>query len=213
MQLACRPRGCRRRPSRGRCCTARRSSSSPPRRSLHRPRCRRAGSCRSPACAASGCEVETMLRAKTGSARRRVGPPVEAESSWHDDSARARPRACGERAVSRRRGTRLRASCLIAGSETMTIISAAAISRPADSGRVTNVRPVAARQQQRAAQVLLHHRPEDEAEQQRRRLAAELVEDVADDAEDRRHVDVEGVVVQRVEADAAEQLIAGKRKR
>ena len=64
--------------------------------------------------------------------------------------------------------------------------------------------PVAARQQQRAAQVLFHHRPEDEAEQQRRRLAAELDEQVADDAEDRDHPDVEGVVVGRVHADAAE---------
>ena len=65
--------------------------------------------------------------------------------------------------------------------------------------------PVAARQEQRSAQVLLHHRPEDEAEQERRRLDAELEEQVADEREDRRHVDVERAVVERVDADAAEQ--------
>jgi hypothetical protein len=52
--------------SRGRCCTARRSSSPPPPAiapSTALPPC---WIMRSPAWAASGCEVETMLRAKTG---------------------------------------------------------------------------------------------------------------------------------------------------
>src|SRR5689334_21179719 len=44
---------------------------------------------------------------------------------------------------------------------------------------------VATRQEEGAAQVLLHEWPEDEAEEERRRLAAELHEDVAEDAEER----------------------------
>ena len=62
-----RPTGCRRHPSPGRCCTARRWSSPPRWRSPHRPRCRRLQHAQ-PACAASGCEVVTTLRANTGSA-------------------------------------------------------------------------------------------------------------------------------------------------
>ncbi len=63
---------------------------------------------------------------------------------------------------------------------------------------------VAARQDHRPAQVLLEQRAEHEAEQQRRRLAAELDEHVADHAEDRDRVDVEGVAVDRVAAERGE---------
>ena len=82
-----------------------------------------------------------------------------------------------------------------AGSSTITSSKAAAQSRPSRDRTRDEHAPVAARQQQRAAQVLFHHRPQDEAQQQRRRLAAQLEEQVADEAEDRDHPDVEGVVV------------------
>ncbi len=82
--------------------------------------------------------------------------------------------------------------------------SIAARKRPRDEDR-----RIATREQQRAAQVLLHHRPEHEAEQQRRRLAFELDEEHAEEAEDRGLRHVEARVVDRVDADRAEQQDGG----
>ena len=79
----------------------------------------------------------------------------------------------------------------IAGSSTEASSSAATASRHALNGSRSSTSGAALRQHQRAAQILLHRRAEDEAEQQRRRLAAELVEDVAEQAEQRHQVHVE----------------------
>ena len=65
-------------------------------------------------------------------------------------------------------------------------------------------RRVAAGDQHGAAEVFLHQRAEHEAEDHRRRLEVVLHQPVADDAEDRGHRHVERRVVDRVDADAAE---------
>ena len=164
-----------------------------------------------------------LLRPRGGQGRctQRQGPGTKERGSFHfhgfdfDASAPGplKSKTAPEGAV-RTAGDRAQASSswkassrldFTAGSSTITTSSSgrdqqAGRDRPRDEHA-----PVAARQQQRAPQVLFHHRPQDEAQQQRRRLAAQLDEHVADDAEDRHHPDVEGVVVGRVHADRAEQ--------
>ena len=68
---------------------------------------------------------------------------------------------------------------------------------------IEEAHPAAARHGDRLAQRLLHQRPEDEREDHRRDRHVELLERVADDAEEAEQPDIEHLAVRRVGADDA----------
>ena len=102
---------------------------------------------------------------------------------------------------------------LMLGSAMRTSRTAVAISRPRLIGRCDEDRRIATREQHGAPEILLHLRPEHQPQQERCALAAEADEDVAQHAEQRDLLDMEGAVLQAVGADAQNSRIAGERKR
>ena len=92
-----------------------------------------------------------------------------------------------------------------AGSTAITMTASASKQKHRGDRALHEGHEASLRERQRLAQLLLHQPPEHEAEQHRRRLEPELDQDIADQPEERGEVHVGGIVVDRVDADAAEQ--------